>query len=299
MNHKLILTLIVFVLCGSVFGQDVKLRIGGNYGKFNKEIGPKEVNHPLVDALSNPNHTDFTSNFEPDFEAEVMLLWSQNIETGIELELSKFSGFNDVPPYYNYIFSNDFPDINHVTTAPISYKSSATSLIANFRYYFVPKGNVNPFFKVFGGLAFVGAELNYRDKSVWDQAWDKGTVGVLYAIGTKNSSKPKEVALHYGGGAGINFKVSDQFSIYVDGTASVINSDKIDGIPNYDYSNKNGQETLKPVGNKSFITQFSLGLVYSTGTNLGLNKNWGKHNKGSKIKHSGRTLPWRPFYRQK
>jgi hypothetical protein len=103
----------------------------------------------------------------------------------------------------------------------------------------------------------------------------------------------------YGAGAGISFKLNDQVSLYLDGTANIIGTDKLDGIPNYDYINNGGQETLKPVGSSSLFTQVSLGIVFTSKTNLGLNKNWGKDKKGSGVKRTGRTTPWRPFYRQK
>jgi hypothetical protein len=294
MNRKLILTLLIVALGGSAFGQILKYRIGANYGKFNKEIGKEEVEHPLIQVLSNPNSTEFTHAFEPGFEAEIMQLWSPNVETGIELNFSKFSGSNDVPPYYNYYFAPENPSVI-TTTEPLMYESSAMNLKLNLRYFFVPDGSVSPFFKAFAGVSFVGAEFNYEDQSVWEE----GEAGILYAIGTENSDDPKELAMCYGAGAGISFKLNDQVSLYLDGTANIIGTDKLDGIPNYDYINNGGQETLKPVGSSSLFTQVSLGIVFTSKTNLGLNKNWGKDKKGSGVKRTGRTTPWRPFYRQK
>lgn len=294
MNRKLILTLIAVILCGSAFSQIVKYRVGGNYGKFNNEIGADEIEHPLVTVLSNPNATDFTHAFEPGFEGEVMLLWSPNIETGLELEFTKFSGNNDIPPYYNYYFAPDNPSVI-TTTEPLMYESSATNLILNFRYYFAPDGTVNPFFKVYGGMSWVGTELNYADQTFITE----NETGVLYALGTSNSSDSKESVICYGAGAGFDFELSENMSVYIDGTAGIIGSDKLDGIPNYDYINTDGQETLKPVGNKAFIAQISLGIVFTSKTDLGLNKNFGNKKKGSGVKRTGRTTPWRPFYRQK
>lgn len=294
MNRKIILTLVAVILCGSAFSQIVKYRIGGNYGKFNNEIGSEEVEHPLVPVLSNPESTDFSHVFEPGFEAELMLLWSPNVETGLELEYSKFSGTNDVPPYYNYYFAPENPSVI-TTTEALMYESSAINLVANFRYYFAPDGSVNPFFKVFGGVSFVGTEFNYADQTFITE----NETSVLYALGTSESDDSRELALYYGAGAGFDFELSDNMSIYIDGTVGVINSDKINGIPNYDYINNDGQETLKPVGNSSFVAQISLGIVFTSKTDLGLNKNAGKNKKGKGIKRTGRTTPWRPFYRQK
>jgi hypothetical protein len=169
------------------------------------------------------------------------------------------------------------------------------NLMLNFRYYFVPDGAVNPFFKVYGGMSWVAAEFNYADQTFITE----NETDILYAIGTSNSSEPKESALCYGAGAGFDFAISENLSLYIDGTVGSINSDKVDGIPNYDYFNNDGQETLKPVGNKAFVAQVSLGIVFTSKTDLGLNKNFGKKKKGSGVKRTGRTTPWRPFYRQK
>ncbi|MCG6188779.1 hypothetical protein [Maribellus maritimus] len=298
MNRKLILTLIILTLVGgNVFGQILKYRVGVNYGKFNDEVGKDEVEHPLIENLSNPNATEFVHAFEPGFEAEIMQLWSPNIETGIELDFSKFSGSNDIPPYYNYILAQDFPEITHRVTEPIVYESSALNLILNFRYYFAPDGSINPFFKAFGGLSFVGAEYNYEDLSVWETVWSEEGTGVLYAVGTENSDQPKETAVCYGFGAGLDFALNEQISLYLDGTVSFIGTDKLDGIPNYDYVVET--QNLKAVGNRAFVTQISLGIVFTSKTDLGLNKNSGKNKKGSGVKGTGRTTPWRPFYRQK
>ncbi len=298
MNRKLILTLIIVAMCGSAFGQVLKYRIGANYGKFNSEVGKAEVEHPLVSVLSNPNATEFSHAFEPGFEAEIMQLWTPNVETGFELDYSKFSGSNEVPPYYNYYFAPENPS-TITTTAPLVYESSALSVLLNFRYYLAPGGSVSPFLKAFGGISFVGAEFNYQDLSEWDNpATEEIETGVLYAIGTDQSDDPKEAVLSYGVGAGLNFAINDKVSLYLDGTLNYIGSDKVDGIPNYDYVNNDGQELLNPVSNRALVAQVSLGIVFTSKTNLGLNKNWGK-NKADSIKRTGRTTPWRPFYRQK
>ncbi len=110
MDRKLILTLIVsFLFVHVAFGQLLKVRVGANGSMFQKEVGSPEVKHPLIDVLSNPNYTDFTSNLDVGFEGEVMLLWTTHLETGLEFEYSKMSGYNDFPPYYNYYFAMEFP----------------------------------------------------------------------------------------------------------------------------------------------------------------------------------------------
>ncbi len=293
MNHKSILSLLVLVviLCGNAFSQELKIRLGGNYGQFSKEVGKKEVEHPLVSVLSNPNATDFTYNFEPGFDGEAMLFWNSNVETGIEVKYSKFSGNNEIPPYYNYYFAPDNPTVI-TTTEPLLFETSALSFLLNFRYYLASEGKINPYFRAFAGLSSVATEFNYQDLSVWDE----GEAGVIYSAGTKDSENPKESALHYGAGFGINFGVSDKVSVYIDGTASVINSDIVDGIPNYDYIE--ADQTMERINGGAMFYQISLGIVFDTGINLGLNKNAGD-KKGKGLKRNGRTTPYRPFYRQK
>jgi hypothetical protein len=296
MNRKLILSLLIVVVCGNVFAQEVKLRVGANYGTFNKEIGPEEVPHPYINVISPDKYgVDFSSDSKMGFETELMLLWTPNIETGIEFRYSNFSGFSDtIPSYYNFLLSDDWPDNERYNNTPLIYESSAMSFLFNFRYYLAPGGNINPFFKAFGGISLVGAELNYKDRSVWED----GEAGVLYSAGTQNSDNPRESAFQYGAGIGINFKFSDRVSLYLDGSASAINSGTINGIPNYDYIT--ADQTLKPVDGKSMIYTFSVGLVFDTGANLGLSKNTGgTSGKGSKTKGTGNTSPYRPFYRKR
>jgi hypothetical protein len=293
MNRKLIFTLIAIALYGSVYGQTLKFRTGANYGKFNKEIGGDEIEYPSID-IYNQDKTDFTHAFEPGFEAEIMQLWSPNIETGIEFDFSKFSGKNDTPPVYNYFFLLNADDFIFPVPSLI-YESSALNLMLNFRYYFLPEGKVSPFLKVFGGVSFVGTDFNYKDQGVWPQEG----AGILFSMGTENSDNSRESSLCYGTGLGFDFELNDRISLYVDGSASIIGSDKVDGIPTLDYIVDNGRGTLLSVDNKALTTQISFGIVFTSDVDLGLSKNSGKNKKGKGLKRSGQTTPWRPFYRQK
>lgn len=293
MDRKLILTLIVsFLLVHTAFGQLLKVRVGANGSMFQKEVGSPEVKHPLIDVLTNPNYTDFTSNLEVGFEGEVMLLWTSHFETGLEFDYTNLSGYNDFPPYYNYYFAMEYPSGGEPPLKPLIYNTSVIGTVINARYYLLPKESIDPFFKVFGGISFVGTELNYKDIN---DRLDNG-IGVLYSIGTQNSSAPREAALNYGAGAGINFKLSDRIALYVDGSASFVKSDKVDGIPDFNYVNNNGQEVMQPIGNNSFFTQISIGFVFNTGKDFG----WVSNDKrGSSVKRTGRTDDHFPFFRKK
>lgn len=291
MNRKLILTLIVSVFAVSAFGQLLKVRVGANGSMFQKEVGSPEIEHPLIDVLSDPNATDWTSNLDVGFEAEAMLLWTNHIETGLEFGYSKLSGYNDNPPYYNYYFAMEYPSGGEPPVKPIIFETSVISAALNARYYLLPEEAIDPFFKVFGGIALVGTELNYKDIN---DRLDNG-IGVLYSIGTQNSSDPREAALYYGAGAGVNFRLSDRIALYVDGSASFIKSDKVDGIPDFNYVNTEGQEVMDPIGNNSFFAKISVGFVFNTGKDMG----WVENKNGSSVKRTGRTDSHFPFYRKK
>ena len=297
MDRKLILTLIVsFLFVHTAFGQLLKVRVGANGSTFQKEVGSPEMEFPGIDVLYPADYvyTDFSSNLEVGFEGEVMLLWTPHIETGLEFEYAKMTGSNDFPKYYNYILSLNY-DAGTFNAPPLNslfYETSAISTAINARYYLLPKESINPFLKVFGGISLVGTDFNYEDPN------DRITYGegIGFSMGTENSDEPREPALYFGAGAGVNFTLSNRISLYIDGNASFIKSDKVDGIPNFNYEEVDGQPHLAAVGNNSFFTQISIGLVFDTGIDLG----WVKSEKrGTSVKRTGRTSENFPFFRQK
>ena len=294
MNRNLILVLIFIVVSGSLSGQVVKFRLGPNFGKFNNEIGDEEIVHPLVGVLSNPNATEYEHDMGIGFEAEVMIPWTPGFETGIEFKRSSFSGWNEVPPYYNFYFSDDKPRMPDGTAVPITttvpqvYNSSVSSILLNLRYYLLPDNKLSPFLKASGGLSFTGAEFKYEDEALNEDLPN----GYLY------SNDKKDGVLFYGGGFGIDFEVSEKVSLYIDGSANIVSSDIVNGIPNYNYANVSGSETVTRADNQSFYTQLTVGIVFHSGVDLGITSGQ-KKNKNKGVKRSGRTTEWRPFYRQK
>ncbi len=301
MDRKLILTLIVSFLFVNAFAQELKFRIGANGSTFQKEVGSPEVEYPFMSDLYAPDYayTDYSSALELGFEAEVMLLWTPHFETGLEFNYAKMSGENDIPPYNNHILSLNYdPTAGTITPPPLlplSYETSVISAALNGRYYFLPDEVVNPFVKVFGGVSMVGTDFNYKDPA------DIITYGtrVGFSNGTKDSENPREPAFYYGFGGGLNFKFSERLALYVDYSASFINSDKVDGIPNYNYSLVDGKPYMEPVSNTSFFTQLSIGFVFYTGKNLGWVSDKGDGSSKSSVKKTGRTTNHLPFYRQK
>ncbi len=297
MDRKLILTLIVSFLFVNAFAQELKFRIGANGSTFQKEVGSPEVEYPFMDVYNPSSYTDYSSSLELGFEAEAMLLWTPHFETGLEFNYAKMSGYNDTPPYNNYILSLNFEkDPSKFTyLQPLSYETSVISAALNGRYYFLPNEAVDPFVKVFGGVSMVGTDFNYKDPA--DMIAEDIYVG--FSNGNKNSDEPREPAFYYGFGGGLNFKFSERLALYVDYSASFINSDKVDGIPNFNYFLVDGKDNMEPVSNTSFFTQLSIGFVFYTGKNLGWVSDKGDGSSKSSVKKTGRTTNHLPFYRQK
>lgn len=294
MNRILFLALILTVISGNISGQDIKFRLGGNFGKFNSEIGAEEIEHPLVGVLSNPDATQFEQDLGIGFEAEIMIPWTEGFETGFEFKRSNFSGWNETPPYYNFYFSNDKPRLPDGTAIPITttvpqiYESSTNSLILNLRYYILPGNTINPFLKASAGVSYTSAIFQFEDAELNAEL----PSGYLY------SNDTKDAVLFYGGGFGIDFEVSEKVSLYIDGSLNVIGSDLVDGIPNYNYENNSGVETITRTENQALFTQLTIGLAFHSGIDLGLTS--GQKNSGGKgAKRTGRTSDYRPFYRQK
>lgn len=294
MNRILFLILILMITGGNTFSQVVKFRVGGNFGKFNNEIGTEEIEHPLVGVLSNPNATEFEQDLGIGFEAEIMIPWTSSFETGFEYKRNNFSGWNETPPYYNFYFSDDKPRMPDGTAIPITttvpqvYESSVNSFIFNMRLYLLPDNVISPFIKGSAGISYTTAEFKYEDIELNSDLPN----GNLYTNDTKDA------VLFYGGGFGVDFEVSEKVSLYLEGSGNVIGSDLVNGIPNYNYVNNQGSETLNRADNKGFYTQLTVGLVFHSGVDLGITSGQ-KKSRGKGVKRTGRTSDYRPFYRKK
>ena len=59
------------------------------------------------------------------------------------------------------------------------------------------------------------------------------------------------------------YRISDKFDIYLDATTWLINSDVINGVPNFDYVEFSGVGSMKRINALSAVIQANLGLVYS------------------------------------
>lgn len=298
------ITLVLTLLTVGLFGnaQVFRYRIGLNSNMFVSEIGEKENTYPLVNVLSSPASTKFVHKNSLGFETEVIRPWTSNLETGLEIKYNRFNGTNELPPYYNYFFTAKSPEFTD--GVPIWYKSTTLNFLANLKYFYTIKEKYQPYAKIFLGSALVSAELGY---SGVNNTQDSKSA-LLFASGTKNSDTPKKAAFNYGAGVGLNYKLSDKLSVYFDWNLSVVNSNIIDGIPNYNYSLLNGHNFFSATSSKSVINQFGAGLVFTTlkfdksDFNFGsihINKpSFFKKHK-SKKGGKGKTSEFFPFFRDK
>lgn len=294
MYRKILIVFLYFSFSSFfVTGQVFRYKIGANYSGFISEAGKKENLNPLVNVLSSPASTAFTNNFDFGFETELIRPWTNNLETGLEIEYARYSGENEFPPYYNFYFTPKKP--SYITSEAIVYNSSTLNFLANLKYFFSPNNKIDPFIKIFAGSSLISAELNYKDKS-----GDFNKNQIMFASGTKNSTDPKKAAFHFGLGAGINYNLSEKLAFYLDGTLSVINSNLLNGIPNYDYTKTtflgNPQENYTPFESKSMVSQISFGLVFTT---LKFEIPTIKKKSSDIKKGGGKTTKYLPFYREK
>lgn len=273
-----------------VSGQVFRYKIGGNFSGFNSEVGKKETIYPLVNVLSSPASTSFTNKYNFGFETELIRPWTKNLETGLEIEYARYSGVNDYPPYYNFYFTKYAPE--NIKSEAIAYNSSTINFLANLKYFFFPSNQINPFIKVFAGSSLVSTELNYKNLDVVINNKNQ----VIFALGTNNSPEPKKTAFHYGLGGGVNYNLSEKLAFYIDGNVSVINSNFLDGIPNYDFSLPNGNNFFTVSSSKSLVSQFSFGLVFTT---LSFEIPKMKKKTPEVKKGGGKTTKYLPFYREK
>lgn len=318
----------LLVIAGHTNAQnDIKVRVFGNYSWFMGEPQGKEEPFPEVTRITeNSGFTDFTNKGGAGFGAEFMMSLSNRASLGIELSTSKFSGFNDAPPPYNFqytplnqlqvtwlpvnqkfrvneLFSQYFEDM----LDPLEYSTSLTNLLLNFRFYLMTEGKFLPFLKAHSGISFVGSELTYRDDNwhetlilqdeegftIPDEDIDWGAP-ILYARGTKNSTDNRMPALNLGGGAGFEYKINDKLNLYVDYTISMIKSDIMDGRPNMDFI----EAKLYQFNTFGNVSRLSFGLTYTIGEGMNMIGGSGGGSKGGGSR-SGTSDPHLPFYEKK
>lgn len=311
---------VLFVLPTALDAQNtIKIRLFGNSARFLGEPRGEEVQYPMItNSLdTNINYTGFTHQGKLGFGAEVMLSLSERAWVGFEISSSGFSGYNNVPPLYNFYYTDynqlsvrvidqevDVP-INEIYF-PLAYTTSLINTLANFRFYLSSEGMFRPFIKAHAGVSFVASELGLKNASDWPNDQIIITVNgniqnpdnldfgapILYSRGTNTSPEGRFAALNLGGGAGFEVPINGKISFYADYTYSMINSDILDGRPNVDYLETGG--LLKRFNTMGNVGRISFGLCYTIGENFNIINTSGGGGKGGG--KSGRQHPYLPFY---
>lgn len=301
LTKKMICSVIFLtVLAGVVYSQDgIRIRISGNTGTFKKETGAEDILHPLSITYSDTTDMmEFTPGHKLGLEAEIIIPVTQMISFGAEFQNLLLSGYNDNPFWYNFLFSDDNPLFeNNLLTyggQPLSYETSIQNLVGNIRVSPLGDNKFSPFIKLFGGTSFIATDFMLKDPE------DRITLNAatLYSVGTSKSDNSKKInSAYYGAGLGINFRLSQSILLYFDASLGFINSDKVDGLPNYNWNDEFA--VLEPTNKTAKITKFSFGLSYQFIHGFSLLGNDGSGASGGSGRKTGQTDKYFPFYRRK
>lgn len=258
---KLILTvLLFFAALFSAKSQIVGFRLSLNTGMFVSELGGADVPHPDAWLASSALSSDaYTPQPTLGVEGEIIFQISRMSHFGIELEYSKLKGYNCKPPVYNYYLTPYYTNFqNYYSSDPVAFNTTLLNVAVNWKYFFVQKSSLKPFVKLTGVVAFVGTDFTFKNNP--DPAFFSSDI--LYARGTSSADQEKLPAFHVGGGIGFDYKIGTNLSLQLDATATIINSDIINGAPNFTYQKVNGKDILKYRKCASLTAQLSAGLVY-------------------------------------
>lgn len=249
-----------FVAVIAANGQLIGFRFAGNTNVFLGELGDSPVPHP--DAfLETPAVSSTKFSYQPTIgaEAEILFQASEMSLLGVELEYSKVKGYNDIPPVYNYYLTPYYAQYqDYYTTDPVAFNTTLFNVAVNWKYFFFKSSPLKPFVKLTGVVAFVATDFTFKD----NPDPELFTSDVLYARGTSNSEQNMWPAFHLGGGIGFDYMINDKWSFQVDATSTVINSDIINGVPNFTYEQVEGVDMLSYQKNPSVTFQISAGVVY-------------------------------------
>lgn len=330
-----ILTLLVLILIvpfATDAQSNLKIRLSGNTTSFLGEPNGDEVLHPDYETYNNDltnndgnPFSDFTNQGKLGFEAELMMALSEKVWLGFEVGSSNFKGYNYNTPKYN-LFGTDYPQtalrelqttqwipLNFQELDSLEYESSLINLLVNMRFY-LSSGRFRPFVKLHSGVSFIATELKYYTYDGWppsylnifinsvqiDPADYEFNGPTIYSRGTSTSPEGRWPALNIGAGLGFEYQINEKISLYAGYTYSMINSDILDGRPNFDYNDDVDSpdfgllERFNTFGNTGRI---SFGLTYSIGEGVSIISGG---SKGGKVGgSSGRQHPYLPFYEVK
>jgi len=249
-----------FLTHGVASGQIFRYRLSANSGMFLGEVSRAESEPP--GKISHPGYENFSAVFKPGAELEIMSPITPDFELGLQFGFTNFAGHTPSPPLYNFFLSrfNPLRDSYLYPDKALIYDTKTLSILSTARFYVLPvHSDMSVFLKLLGGVSFTGTDFTFHNP-VYRVQYD---VGVLYARGTQNSDYPKVAALTGGLGLGSTFRLSDRLDIYFDATASLINSDIVNGVPNYNYVEADGKGTMQKTNSLAAVAQASVGLVYS------------------------------------
>ncbi len=300
----------------------IKVRVSGNWARFIGEPQGDEVIYPLISDIIEQDgpFSEFTHQGNFGLNAEFMYSLSEKAWIGLELSSSRLKGYNDNPPPYNFQYT-DFnqlqvriidieqslllPEIQY----PLVYNTSLINLLANFRFYLATSGRFKPFVKIHSGVSFIATELSLKNESEWPPAdytvlvagvaqpaenLDFGAP-VLFSHGTSTSPEGSVPALNLGAGLGFEYQINEVLSLYADYTYAMVNSDLLDGRPNFDFNETTSRlERFNTFGN---LGKFNVGLCYSLGEGFALFS--GNRNSVKKSGKGGHEHPYLPFYEVK
>jgi len=249
-KYKLLIFILLILLNISGSAQIFRYRLSGSSSMFISEPGPSETEHPQSGFLTYPGSSEFSP---------------------IEFDFTNLSGYTETAPLYNFFLTarNPLADTNPYPNEALIYKTKQLSVLGTSRFYFFPIDNeMNIFMKALAGVTFTGTDFTFDDP-FYRVEYD---VGVLYARGTQNSEYPKKAAFSGGAGLGITYKISDKLDICLDGTALLINSDIVNGVPNFNYTVISGMDSFEPAPCWSMVGQVSIGIIYSAIPDRRLNR---------------------------
>ncbi len=289
LTHLILSLTFIIIFLGSKGQERVAYRIAANSNTFIREPGSSNaiINPSIANNIVPGTSMDFMPDPGYGFEAEIMFPVNKDFSLGIEFEHLILKGYNNNPIYFNY-FTSPFSPITDYGQQPLVYNTVMNNLIGNIRYFLMKGNNLQPFIKAQGGVAFVGTNLRYKDPRYRIDIYDP-----LYARGTKLSTDTKWPVFYFGGGGGLQYRITDKILLYADATISFIQTDIVNGVPNFSYNDVSGvSEHFKT---NSITTQVSVGICYSSEEGLKLFKKKIKHSKGFKNR-KGKIDKYFPFH---
>jgi|LSQX01.1.fsa_nt_gb hypothetical protein len=261
--NRVSLLLLFLLFFNAAHAQIFRYRLSANSGAFLGEAGRAEIDHPNRDELTYPGSKNFRPTFKPGAELEIMRPVSMYYEWGLQFGYSHLGGYTPQAPLYNFFLSKHNPlrtASNWYPSEALIFSTKLLSIQATGRWHFLPLGEkISAFMKLGGGVSFVGTDFTF-DEPAFNIKYD---VGMLFSQGTKNGSKPKTAAFTGSAGFGATYRISDRLDVYLDMTTWLIDSDVINGVPNFDYTEVAEVGTMNRTNALSAALQASVGLIYS------------------------------------